>query len=303
MTIPRRKLRASWQISTHTPLARRDQFKCNKARNVRTISTHTPLARRDNSACICLCWWGNFYSHASCEAWLFGFNVKRLHCNFYSHASCEAWHIFSNASAFFSIFLLTRLLRGVTTPSLSIYGNYQPISTHTPLTRRDLHDISWKNILAISTHTPLTRRDVNLLLLHQVLDVISTHTPLTRRDPVLTPATVESPFDFYSHASYEAWRWKCSKPHTKIVFLLTRLLRGVTIQLNGLFNDFFISTHTPLTRRDNRVIANFPIATKFLLTRLLRGVTLLGSKASLDKVHFNSHASYEAWRSGLVLFW
>ena len=36
-----------WDISTHTPLARRDVFPDMTGARIYTISTHTPLARRD----------------------------------------------------------------------------------------------------------------------------------------------------------------------------------------------------------------------------------------------------------------
>ena len=54
-------------ISTHTPLARRDQAQQLDDLD-EWISTHTPLARRDvlvKFAQICSFY---FYSHASCEA-------------------------------------------------------------------------------------------------------------------------------------------------------------------------------------------------------------------------------------------
>ena len=102
------------QISTHTPLARRDQTGCGtdcrkmdfyshascEARRTQLqdhqsahrISTHTPLARRDTEENMKGKRWNNFYSHASCEARP-------------GSTTATSWH---------GRFLLTRLLRGAT---------------------------------------------------------------------------------------------------------------------------------------------------------------------------------------------
>ena len=82
----------SKEISTHTPLARRDLPFWFDADLYSVISTHTPLARRD--ACICF--------------------ISGSLSNFYSHASCEA-RLERNPTTFLIfLFLLTRLLRGAT---------------------------------------------------------------------------------------------------------------------------------------------------------------------------------------------
>ena len=59
------------------------------------------------------------------------------------------------------------------------------------------------------------------------------------------------------------------------IFLLTRLMRGVTS--DALYKQYtgLISTHTPHARRDRKLIADIPRLTGFLLTRLMRGVTLM----------------------------
>ena len=69
---------------------------------------------------------------------------------------------------------------------------------------------------------------------------ISTHTPLARRDT----------------ASATAWPMR-------LKFLLTRLLRGVTII--GIADKCFgnISTHTPLARRDAAVHPTLPLSMNF----------------------------------------
>ena len=63
-----------------------------------------------------------------------------------------------------------------------------------------------------------------------------------------------------------------SPPLPILLFLLTRLLRGVTGFLIWLAIIPLISTHTPLARRDTNQKTVFH-KTVFLLTRLLRGVT------------------------------
>ena len=56
------------EISTHTPLARRDIARFAIASAWASISTHTPLARRDGGYRRLRGLCGDFYSHASCEA-------------------------------------------------------------------------------------------------------------------------------------------------------------------------------------------------------------------------------------------
>ena len=55
-------------------------------------------------------------------------------------------------------FLLTRLLRGVTS-RMAFAGSARRISTHTPLARRDHMSPQESGVYDISTHTPLARRD------------------------------------------------------------------------------------------------------------------------------------------------
>ncbi len=76
-------------------------------------------------------------------------------------------------------FLLTRLMRGVTSLALITVGK-----------------------IAISTHTPHARRDELLVESGDITD-ISTHTPHARRD-LRTNGTAPHSKDFYSHASCEA---------------------------------------------------------------------------------------------------
>ena len=147
-----------WDISTHTPLARRDDS-IKAANNSRNISTHTPLARRDLISFCLFIGQDDFYSHASYEA-RHGVKDRRAEvADFYSHASYEARrrpgrpvqrqiHFYSHASyearliPDFSVraerkFLLTRLLRGATIWDIKRCPKTL-ISTHTPLARRDL---------------------------------------------------------------------------------------------------------------------------------------------------------------------
>ena len=55
------------------------------------------------------------------------------------------------------------------------------ISTHTPLTGRDIDVMVELSQQRISTHTPLTGRDEQKMQL-LLNEIISTHTPLTGRD-------------------------------------------------------------------------------------------------------------------------
>mgnify|MGYP004604132569 CR=1 FL=1 len=124
------------------------------------ISTHTPLARRDwRRGCRC-CEYGDFYSHASCEARriappflaVLGHFYSHAPCgarpagerraeestrHFYSHAPCGARPSIGSTNASRIGFLLTRPMRGATVTE--IYINYIAfISTHMPHAGRDV---------------------------------------------------------------------------------------------------------------------------------------------------------------------
>ena len=82
---------------------------------------------------------------------------------------------------------------------------------------------------------------------------------------------------FNSHASCEAW------PLKKLM----------------IWFSMKISTHTPHARRDRNLYRRVDTELWFQLTRLMRGVTHLLIICLSMVLHFNSHASCEAWpRSG-----
>ena len=167
-----------------------------------SISTHTPHARRDFDDDGRTGNYIYFYSHASCEAWHCPAKPDTAPDDFYSHASCEAWPAGWLSSPPHLVFLLTRLMRGVTphihailsvpqflltrlmrgvTPSVQSWKVPDTISTHTPHARRDIFSWYYVNNFRISTHTPHARRDLN------------------------PPFRARLRQNFYSHASCEAW--------------------------------------------------------------------------------------------------
>ena len=167
-------------------------------------------------------------------------------------------------------FLLTRLLRGATVtrsvrctdplcfyshascearPSFYFVGKHRPVSTHTPLARRDDHRKRHPGREKKFLLTRLLRGATRASVTSSVYSFVSTHTPLARRD---TATNLHRPAE---------------------AFLLTRLLRGATARLLREREAEYVSTHTPLARRDTG--GNLPCGytTRFLLTRLLRGAT------------------------------
>ena len=263
----------SKEISTHTPLARRDLPFWFDADLYSVISTHTPLARRD--ACICFISGSlsNFYSHASCEARLERNPTTFLIFLFLLTRLLRGATIRGENDEKPRVFLLTRLLRGATA-IVCVLVMKSVISTHTPLARRDTH---WPHGISIQSSFLLTRLLRGATVARYIMKKhlgISTHTPLARRDCRIS---------FFSSCFF--------------TFLLTRLLRGATVARTSFLWAHSISTHTPLARRDSRL--NFErsiliyfyshascearptcICCKaycilFLLTRLLRGATLM----------------------------
>ena len=142
-----------------TRLLRGATYFCKECSSAFYISTHAPLARRDNCFFKQVSVFVNFYSHASCEARLSvkyrshqqsaisthtplarrdvnGDETALSRVHFYSHASCEARRMFPCLLLELLLFLLTRLLRGATGFLNGLTENGK-ISTHTPLARRD----------------------------------------------------------------------------------------------------------------------------------------------------------------------
>ena len=213
------------QISTHTPLARRDLLiaiftkkawnfyshaSCEARQNLligksksmrflltrllrgatilssfcllsNQISTHTPLARRDEAEEEAFAAYIDFYSHASCEARPYCLGALERVKRFLLTRLLRGATIICTLRMIMAQFLLTRLLRGAT------YG-IEPQSRQT----------------IISTHTPLARRDVLVVMKQMLLS------------------------HFYSHASCEARRLQRQGCMIFLKFLLTRLLRGAT---------------------------------------------------------------------------
>ena len=166
-------------ISTHTPHARRDFDDDGRTGNYIYFYSHASCeawhcpAKPDTAP-------DDFYSHASCEAWPHTYMPFYQCRNFYSHASCEAWPRRFSHGKYQIRFLLTRLMRGVT---------------------------SFLDTMSTTFGFLLTRlmRGVTLTPLSEpAFGKISTHTPHARRDPLGGWLTLPI-LNFYSHASCEAW--------------------------------------------------------------------------------------------------
>ena len=122
--------------------------------------------------------------------------------NFYSRASCEARLNIAEKLICYFRFLLTRLMRG------AALCQSEPPSSST-----------------ISTHAPHARRGATSASASRYVADISTHAPHARRGPCSTNEWVKSAY-FYSRASCEARRRRCSSSAKSSRFLLTRLMRG-----------------------------------------------------------------------------
>ena len=145
------------RISTHTPLAGRDENILLVFLAV-DISTHTPLAGRDVVA-ERRPWAGSdFYSHAPCGARLRQSVFINSHFKFLLTRPLRGATPSTARSTRTRSFLLTRPLRGATVAPVVVCFAKQ-ISTHTPLAGRDSIKRKHKSFSTISTHTPLAGRD------------------------------------------------------------------------------------------------------------------------------------------------
>ena len=169
-------------ISTHTPLARRDVFTPATVTSPFDFYSHASCEARPATTIAAELGSFDFYSHASCEARpRYKLSIGAV-TNFYSHASCEArlppeFTPLINRKEF----LLTRLLRGATTYSITLSLSLT-ISTHTPLARRDITLVVNKPIINKFLLTRLLRGATRAEPYHISHILISTHTPLARRD-------------------------------------------------------------------------------------------------------------------------
>ena len=234
------------------------------------ISTHAPLARRDHLRKQSKHARHDFYSRASCEARLPTTVASPFGVSFLLTRLLRGATTIPAALLKFYLFLLTRLLRGATTHYLSPHFQ-QPISTHTPLARRDeklyfsrtSSGFLLTRLLRGATSckyrratyfkqfllTRLLRGATPRPMMRSSAIRISTHAPLARRDPFLLTEWI--PYtDFYSRASCEARLIAAVGGVFFPVFLLTRLLRGATPTPSPETPPQPISTHAPLARRD-----------------------------------------------------
>ena len=162
-----------------------------------------PHARRDAASqrITLTCW--NFYSHTSYEAWLVRYPQVIAFFNFYPHASYEAWPVLTCRMTSLFLFLLTRLIRGMTRTA-GTFGGYGKF-----LLTRLIRGMT-------SPFHVVSAMDGNFY------SHASYEAWLCRRRWCFYRN------NFYSHASYEAWRWGCQPHHQTNQFLLTRLIRGMT---------------------------------------------------------------------------
>ena len=227
------------------PLARHDDNPDANDKD-KQISTHMPLARHD----------------------------KVFHCkqgsngNFYSHASCEAWHIRLSARRPITGFLLTCLLRGMTFQRVAIREAFTFLLTC--LLRGMTRTLCGHNFTFQFLLTCLLRGMTRLRCEKKANKEISTHMPLARHDDGnpkrnwsdknfyshasceawrFLPSASVSAFHFYSHASCEAWQdLRCKKIRLRISTHMPLARHDATVEIILLWHS--ISTHMPLARHD-----------------------------------------------------
>ena len=126
---------AAYFISTHTPLARRDKKMFEEFRS-RMISTHTPLARRDVSRIYVIPTVIISTHTPLARRDIDRISIRSIRNDFYSHAPCGARRTGISICTRCLTFLLTRPMRGATSPVVKSVSR-KPISTHTPHAGRD----------------------------------------------------------------------------------------------------------------------------------------------------------------------
>ena len=157
------RIRLLANISTHAPLAGRDEVSIIQAQVVYEFQPTRPLRGATNQGR------GNF-SH---------------HRHFNPRAPCGARLIMTEIFNWVKVFQPTRPLRG----AASFRSSGRParqISTHAPLAGRDeIRTESNQLAYWISTHAPLAGRDDGHVVRNEFALHISTHAPLAGRDFLL----------------------------------------------------------------------------------------------------------------------
>ena len=222
--------------------------------------THLDVYKRQ---ALCHDWRLHFYSHASCEAWLGRF-LNRLSdvIDFYSHASCEAWHITAYPTTH-SSWISTHTPHARRDPETRGNNIFNNISTHTPHARRDnifsVNDFLQSKFLLTRLMRGVTNQQSAALHKRQnfyshasceawqnnwlwcgVCCYFYSHASCEAWQ-CWTKFTIRN-LNFYSHASCEAWLLEQRGKDLREKFLLTRLMRGVTLN-EAIFNyggdDFY----------------------------------------------------------------
>ena len=177
--------RVHLHISTHTPLAGRDDNRRQRGLVLKSISTHTPLAGRDDVDDLTPEQLAHFNSHAPCGARpslgrlqhsilhisthtpLAGRDIAAhvrviLHCHFNSHAPCGArlHHRFAHPEA---DDFNSHAPCGARRTIFPLYGIGSSFQLTRPLRGVTTQPLSLHSLCEISTHTPLAGRDVRLL--------------------------------------------------------------------------------------------------------------------------------------------
>ena len=192
----------------------------------------------------------NFNSHASCEVRQSIYRRQKTFLNFNSHASCEARLYAAQNAKNIIAFQLTRLLRGATNTGNG-FADTLLISTHTPLARRDARkSVGVPKNQNFNSHASCEARPCVALRVAVGEDNFNSHASCEARLAAQNGTDIRRHFN--SHASCEARHGGFIETLSSAVFQLTRLLRGATC-INYLeIMARYISTHTPLARRDRK---------------------------------------------------
>ena len=233
-----------------------------------------------------------FYSHASCEAWLYTVLTYCIYVQFLLTCLLRGMTVLFLASCCRNGFLLTCLLRGMTAVLLrcrAICAQFLLTCLLRGMTRRKNITLS---ILSFYSHASCEAWQVcdNVLT-----PSISFYSHASCEAWLFANKRTKGVLRFYSHASCEAWRSHFLTLPLSLKFLLTCLLRGMTKGVEGHgIRGFCFYSHasceawplpaqyhyreilfllTCLLRGMTMLTRSITSITKFLLTCLLRGMT------------------------------
>ena len=218
------------------------------------ISTHTPLAGRDEIEPSELSVLEDFNSHAPCGARREGYDLPKLNIHISTHTPLAGRDISSRRLCRYHLDFNSHAPCGARRRDTCHSQMYNHFNSHAPCGARHLGIFIIFLCSGISTHTPLAGRDNKMTNTALIALVFQLTRPL-RGATLVGYKTFTDFLNFNSHAPCGARLWKYADNDTIMDISTHTPLAGRDLLLQFLRIFRPISTHTPLAGRDPIICA------------------------------------------------